>query len=322
MQFVTEEDVWRLRESGEFDADWYVEYYPDVRKVGMDPARHFLWIGHALNRFPSERARIASRGQGHGEFQHTGLAPGSAEGFTGRTGASEKQLCILVHLYYPDMWAGIEHYLRNVVIDCDIHVNLVDDSWTVDTVKTIRRSYPRAHISISSNEGRDIGGFFRLLDKIDMRQYRYFITAHSKKSPHLPKEYSARWRGALFDAILGSPRIFRENISILEEDANIGIVAAAACRDKSVARNSDALFELFEFLGVDHSNRDCEYVSGTIMLLRSEVLRAVYWPLRLLKFNNGEGQGSAYHMDGQAEHAVERVIGNMTRQLGYRFFWR
>jgi GT2 family glycosyltransferase/glycosyltransferase involved in cell wall biosynthesis len=39
-----------LKDSGEFDAEWYLSQYPDVRLLGMDPAEHFLWIGKRLGR--------------------------------------------------------------------------------------------------------------------------------------------------------------------------------------------------------------------------------------------------------------------------------
>jgi glycosyltransferase involved in cell wall biosynthesis len=42
-----------IRESGLFDEAWYLDAYPDVRKVGMDPIAHYLWLGARLGRDPS-----------------------------------------------------------------------------------------------------------------------------------------------------------------------------------------------------------------------------------------------------------------------------
>ena len=42
----------RLIDSGQFDAEWYVAAYPDVRLSGIDPARHFLRYGQRLGRDP------------------------------------------------------------------------------------------------------------------------------------------------------------------------------------------------------------------------------------------------------------------------------
>lgn len=42
----------RVRESGLFDAEWYLAEYPDVREAGMDPAWHFARHGHEEGRRP------------------------------------------------------------------------------------------------------------------------------------------------------------------------------------------------------------------------------------------------------------------------------
>lgn len=50
---VLDEDVATFLASGEFDEEWYVTEYPDVVKSGIDPARHYLWLGRRLGRQPS-----------------------------------------------------------------------------------------------------------------------------------------------------------------------------------------------------------------------------------------------------------------------------
>lgn len=52
-QLIREQDIERLYQSGNFDPEWYSSQYPDVAILGMDPARHYLWIGKALGRRPS-----------------------------------------------------------------------------------------------------------------------------------------------------------------------------------------------------------------------------------------------------------------------------
>lgn len=36
-----------------FDAAFYLEYYPDVAKSGMDPLEHYEWLGRRLGRAPN-----------------------------------------------------------------------------------------------------------------------------------------------------------------------------------------------------------------------------------------------------------------------------
>ena len=47
------EDVALVRESGLFDEAWYLRRYPDVARVGLDPAEHFVRFGGLLGRAPS-----------------------------------------------------------------------------------------------------------------------------------------------------------------------------------------------------------------------------------------------------------------------------
>ena len=50
---ILDEDVAALKASGAFDEEWYVNEYLDVRQSGIDPARHYLWLGVRLGRKPS-----------------------------------------------------------------------------------------------------------------------------------------------------------------------------------------------------------------------------------------------------------------------------
>ncbi len=49
------QDILAIKSSGFFDEKWYVENYPDVGKLKMDPVEHFLWIGGRMGRNPSLR---------------------------------------------------------------------------------------------------------------------------------------------------------------------------------------------------------------------------------------------------------------------------
>ncbi|WP_133243767.1 glycosyltransferase [Sphingomonas pokkalii] len=59
---VSDENVRALRESGSFDAEWYLREYPDVAQSGVDPARHYLWLGERLGRSPSPRSQPETPG--------------------------------------------------------------------------------------------------------------------------------------------------------------------------------------------------------------------------------------------------------------------
>jgi hypothetical protein len=47
---VDQRDVEKLLQEGEFDPDWYDEFYADAAIMGMGPAEHYLLIGKDLGR--------------------------------------------------------------------------------------------------------------------------------------------------------------------------------------------------------------------------------------------------------------------------------
>lgn len=50
---LSQSEIDDFKKSGYFDEHWYLNKYPDVKDLGMDPAEHFLWIGDILGRDPS-----------------------------------------------------------------------------------------------------------------------------------------------------------------------------------------------------------------------------------------------------------------------------
>jgi len=50
---LSKEEREAIRNSSLFDADWYLESYPDVKALGMDPLEHFVWLGRRLGRKPN-----------------------------------------------------------------------------------------------------------------------------------------------------------------------------------------------------------------------------------------------------------------------------
>lgn len=55
MKRFSKDELEALRNSGLFDEKWYLEQYPDVKMLGMDPLEHYLWVGEKLGRNPSDK---------------------------------------------------------------------------------------------------------------------------------------------------------------------------------------------------------------------------------------------------------------------------
>ena len=75
MNEVTAEDIAIVKSSGLFDEAWYLDQYPDVRKLGMDPLAHYLWIGRLLKRSPSPRFDAAAYLDFNSDVAELGINP-------------------------------------------------------------------------------------------------------------------------------------------------------------------------------------------------------------------------------------------------------
>lgn len=62
MDRTTDKDRSSFAIPEDFDPEWYLQTYPDVAQVGMDPVEHYVWIGKRLGRRPNPGFIAASSG--------------------------------------------------------------------------------------------------------------------------------------------------------------------------------------------------------------------------------------------------------------------
>lgn len=234
-----------------------------------------------------------------------------------------KPVACLVHIFYPEIWPELARYVaRFGSIPIDLRINVVRKAATETFLAKIRRDFPSAKIKVSPNRGRDIGGFFALMADLDFDAHDIICLMHTKRSPHLVFRGGARWRRRLLDAILPSARVAAANVHAMADDSSIGAIASVHHRDQRMFRNSDLCEHYLAQLKIAPENRVCEFVAGTMMLVRSSVLRRLYEGLKDIEFEDSDTLTFRQHLDGQVPHAIERVIGNLIRDDGLRIVWR
>ncbi len=69
------EAVRLIKKSGYFQSEWYLQAYPDVALLEIDPAEHYLKYGAALGRDPSEEFDTSFYLETHVEAARSGLNP-------------------------------------------------------------------------------------------------------------------------------------------------------------------------------------------------------------------------------------------------------
>ena len=297
----------------DFRADEYIDLYPDLagfrERPALEALRHYMLHGRWEPRLHTLR----------GDAPPPSERPAAAPVMVGAPNA----VCVLVHVYYPELWPELAAYIANLPrASHDLYVNLVDGTFSEQLLADIRAAFPAARIYISENAGRDIGGHFQLLGNLRIEDYAVFCLLHTKRSPHMAPGEVQRWRRKLLLPLLGSPERALENLELLRTDATIGQLGAEACRYTELGANSEKYLEALKRLGIEEDASQVEFLTGTMMFVRGDVLRRVFERLRDVPFEAGDGRDTAFHQDGQWAHAVERAIGAVVRDMGYRCAWR
>ena len=234
-----------------------------------------------------------------------------------------RPLCVLVHVYYPELWAELSSYIANLPHDIfDLYVNLVDDTFDQALLASVRADFPEARVYISANAGSDIGGHFRMLANVRLEQYAVCCLLHTKKSSHMSKRKAQLWRRDLLDPILGSPQVAAANVQAMLADSTIGQIGAKKCQYSGLDGNRQKYFDLLKKLGILEGESEVEFLSGTMMFLRRDVLQRIFCASSDFAFAVPAGSPPKYRRDGQWAHAVERAFGAAVRHMGYRSVWR
>ncbi|MGL4758893.1 MAG: rhamnan synthesis F family protein, partial [Patescibacteria group bacterium] len=304
------------------DFDWqiYLALNPEFSfQTKFEAIAHLFNYGLAENKLYSLKHL-------HDPDKRPDIAPQSVIEFTTRpidsNSSQATKLAVLVHIYYFDLWSELSNYIQNIDSEFDLYVNIVASIWQPDMHRQIRADFPQAKILISPNRGKDIGGHLSLMSYLDFAQYNLFCLIHTKKSPYVDTRISDLWRHDLLAAILGSTEKARNNLAIMNQYTNIGLMGSRYWRSTAIANNRENYQYLLDEFAIQPTARNCEYLSGTMMLVRPQIMQLIYQKLHHVELESGDNQELSFHIDGQIAHAVERIIGNLVRNLGFIFFWQ
>lgn len=228
------------------------------------------------------------------------------------------KMAVVVHLYYRDLWNEIKHHLTNIPIEFDLFISICD---TFDGVKyttkknteikkEIKNSFPNVKIKIFPNLGRDVAPFLEIINKMNLKTYDVILKIHSKKSKNLGVTGDL-WRIQMITSLIKDKYTATQNIKeMLKED--IGILGCGHNLNRTdIGNNKSKLYELYDILDIDKTKRKLEFFSGTMFFIKPIVLKKLKNKFTINDFvENGA-------LDGNLEHAIERVFINLCRDAGY-----
>jgi glycosyltransferase involved in cell wall biosynthesis len=222
--------------------------------------------------------------------------------------------CVILHLYYPNMWNDILSYLSNLDKKFDLFVTIPYDVDISEDI--IREGFPQAYIYRCENRGRDIAPFLAVFSVVSKLGYTYMCKIHTKKSLHIGS--GDQWQHDMLDKLLGSHEIISRIKRSLDEHSDWGLIAPkghVAPNNYFWRQNEQNVVKLANSFNIPMTgDTRFSFVAGTMFWFRTEALSMLTDTNQLqLGFEPELGQ-----QDGTLAHAYERFFGMLSNYAGYK----
>lgn len=222
-----------------------------------------------------------------------------------KVNAPSKNIAIIAHVFYLDIWQEIKNYLSHLEIEYDLFITLSEGA-TDNEIIEIFKSTPDIQIYVTENRGRDVLPFLQVMDIIGASNYKYICKVHTKKTGE--SDLGHVWRKLLYFDLLGSNDTVNAIINLLENDGEIGVITGKNTILDSLRYaygNSKKIDSLAEKAGFTY-DEFYTFPAGTMFWARPEIVVPVVelFTSGQLDFEEETGQ-----KDGALAHAIERFFG-------------
>jgi lipopolysaccharide biosynthesis protein len=215
-----------------------------------------------------------------------------------------RKLAIVVHAFYPDVFADIIARLDRLKIGFDLFLSFPPGGGEKIRFLTAKKNY-RVVAYECENKGRDIAPFLQMLPEIASEKFDYVLKLHTKKSFHYRD--GTNWRVRLYDYLLDGGQL-RSNIDFMENSRHIGILSDPQYivpMRTNWPPNQKKVRNLARRMGLDRIGIDDDaFVAGSMFLARMAALE----PLLKISISPSEFEVEEDQKDGTMAHAMERAF--------------
>jgi glycosyltransferase involved in cell wall biosynthesis len=230
--------------------------------------------------------------------------------------ATEAQLAIVIHLYYPELWETISERLSKIKEPFDLYVSVRKEHGGVELGK-VSSYHGSTSVMALPNRGRDVLPFLLIAKIIVQRQqYKYILKLHSKKSPHRPD--GAVWFGELLDQLIpdDSSQIIR---TLKKRDTGIvGPQEHVVSLKRYMGQNKDHIVYVLEKMTnrkmIDRillNQEKYPFFGGTMFWCTTNFLS----PLVEAGIRPSDFSPENRQLDGTIAHGIERLMGAILRDV-------
>lgn len=237
--------------------------------------------------------------------------------------ADPARVGVVLHAFYPDLLPEIFGRLRAIPLPYDLWI----------TNASGRRVEPPADLGRArnvrvldvANHGRDILPLVHLVNAGHLDPYSVILKVHTKQSAwrgshaSLPGD-GERWRDDLLDAVLGDQGDVSEILAAFAERLDLGLVSSeeSILGPEFWGDNEAKAMNLLRRIEFAPQDAELSFAAGSIYWVRGFVLQA----LRCLNLSSADFEPEEGQVNATTAHAIERIIGLVTREAGLRIVGR
>lgn len=326
---ASSEELCRL----EFDENFYLSMYPDVKASGIAPFLHYMNFGFKESRNPNPnfdsffyKTFNLKDNPDQNPLLHY-IKQGRQKNVLTRPGSTitiyptfkhspETSVCVHVHCYYPELLGEIAKGLQNFPSGTHIALTVCSEADRIFCINYLNRHLPEftKDVILVPNQGRDIGPF--LVGSAHVwKDYDLVLHLHTKQSRHI--NWGNIWRHYIFDQTMGSKEMVNAIIDQFTIDQKIGALYPEnfyEVKKYTVSNpNTENVKNLLRFLGISEEYISAEFAAGSMCWFRTRSLLPLIEKIDNLDlFETEEGQ-----VDNTLAHALERVMPMTIRARGF-----
>lgn len=170
--------------------------YKIARILALSKHGARIAVNHARDMNP-RRVRMMSQNRRHVKAVYQSSQ--FSEGLANIKPTSD--LAVVIHLYYPEMLAVFAEKLQNLAsLKYDLYITIPETK--SEARELVVREFPKAHVVLTPNCGRDVLPFVQVMKHIRGYGYTKVLKMHSKRSPH--RDDGEQWRDKILDSLMPS----------------------------------------------------------------------------------------------------------------------
>ncbi len=221
--------------------------------------------------------------------------------------------CVVIHAWYPDVFAELLESIRATGIDWRIVVTTTT-AREEEMSQILAASGLAGEIHAFANHGRDILPFLHMAERLLEEGEDIVLKLHTKRSTH--RADGEQWRNELIDRLVAPERAARI-VQAFREQPGLGLVPPEGHVQRldyfwgANERNVQGLLSRF---GVPQADTGTDtFIAGSMFWVRLGALRPMLdTHLQPSLFDTEAGQ-----VDGTLAHAIERTFTLVARHAGF-----